>query len=159
MSLTYLGWQQVTVDERLEPPEPAFSRQYVVSRRSHVDTLQTSHNLLYGNSGGGFFDPQGRLIGLLSGGLGPTGNNSLVALIHPAIELLRRQSIDCRHDGEAAGQPEPQMVVRFRGEHYRVVDRTLRTPNEAAVPISINNVKLNLSFITGSQGGVVITSS
>lgn len=149
MSLTYLGWQQVRVDQPQPPNRAPPNPQFVASRRSPEHTLQTQHNLLSGNSGGGFFDLQGRLIGLLSGGLGPTNNNSLVALIHPAIPLL--EGIECSTEGAAVSQSEPQMVVRFRGEHYRVIDRTLRTPNEAAEPIPINSVKLNLSFITGSQ--------
>lgn len=147
-SLRFLGWQPQQQRVVRAPSEAKTIR----SGRESNDTLTTTFQLIPGNSGGGVVDEQGRLVGLVSAGIGPTHNNLIVALIDPAKELFSERKIDCRTEGGAAvSQSEPQMVVRFRGEHYRVVDRTSRTPNEAAEPIPISNVKLNLSFITGNQ--------
>jgi hypothetical protein len=146
-NLRFLGWQPQQQRVVRAPSEPKTIR----SGRESNDTLTTTFQLIPGNSGGGVVDEQGRLVGLVSAGIGQNHNNLIVALIDPAKELFSERKIDCRIEGAAVSQPEPEMSISFSGRHYRVVDRTSRTPNEASVPISINNVKLNLSFITGSQ--------
>ena len=149
MSLTYLGWQEVTVDQLPRLNRASANTEDVASRRLPDETLQTNHNLLHGNSGGGFFDLQGRLIGLLSGGLGPNNNNSLVALIHPAIPLP--EGIECSTEGEGVGQPEPEMSISFSGRHYLFVDRSSPSQNENPVPLSASGIEMRLSFLDGEM--------
>ncbi|MCA3040856.1 MAG: trypsin-like peptidase domain-containing protein [Rhodocyclaceae bacterium] len=152
-NLRFLGWQQQP-DGLI--PAPSESKT-IRSRRESNDTLTTTFQLIHGNSGGGVFDEQGRLVGLVSAGIGPTHNNLLVALIDPAKILFSDRKIDCRiegaavrrSEGEAPGQPEPEMSISFSGRHYRVVDRTSRTPNEHWVPLSANGIEMRLSFPDG----------
>jgi hypothetical protein len=144
-NLRFLGWQSQQQRLRPAPSEAKTFR----SERDSDDTLTTPLQLIAGNSGGGVFDEQGRLVGLVSAGIGLSYNNLMVTLIDPALDLLKGKGVECRRDGEAAGQPEPEMSIRFSGRHYRVVDRTSRTPNENWVPLSANGIEMRLSFPDG----------
>ena len=155
-SLRFLGWQQLPDRLSSAPSEPKTFR----SRRESNDTLTTPFQLIHGNSGGGVFDEQGRLVGLVSAGIGPTHNNLLVALIDPAKILFSERKIDCRteggaavsrSEGEAPGQPEPEMSISFSGRHYLVVDRSSRSQNENWVPLSASGIEMRLSFLDGGM--------
>lgn len=126
--------------------------------RDNADSLDATLQLLPGTSGGGVYDTSGRLLGLVSAGIGPAHNLLMIALVDVARDEFIRRGIQCH--SARSGQEEPTVTLQFAARVFRHVPdaRRAHSGEQNPQPLHAEGLRLSLSVEPLEQGAVQWTA-